>query len=57
MATENILLFADNQVIFARTENYLQIATQLPNKTIANYNLETTSEKNERAWDFVEKIR
>jgi hypothetical protein len=33
------ILFADDQVILARTENDFQMATQLLKKIIANYNL------------------
>jgi hypothetical protein len=33
----NTLMFADDQVIFAQSENELQMATQLLNKTILLY--------------------
>jgi hypothetical protein len=38
-------MFADDQVIFAQSENELQMATQLLNKTTLNYNLEISVNK------------
>jgi hypothetical protein len=34
----NTLMFADDQVIFAQSENELQMDTELLNKTTLNYN-------------------
>jgi hypothetical protein len=38
-------MFADDQVIFAQSENELQMATQLLKKTTLNYNLEISINK------------
>jgi hypothetical protein len=43
----NTLMFADDQVIFAQSENELQMATQLLNKTTINYNLGISINKSE----------
>jgi hypothetical protein len=41
----NTLMFADDQVIFTQSENKLQMAIQLLNKTTLNSNLETSINK------------
>jgi hypothetical protein len=41
----NTLMFADDQVIFAHSENEPQMTTQLLNKTTLNYNLEISINK------------
>jgi hypothetical protein len=43
----NTILFADNEVLLAHTEDNLHVATQQLNKTISSYNLEVYPKKTE----------